>query len=74
MFVRSIARGSNYHIRSLWINVHRYKLSFQYICIYFWGRGEWIFVGKEGARFEVVHELPCISREEGGSADIKNAG
>ena len=28
-------------------------------------------MGKEGARFEVVHELPCISREEGGSADIK---
>ena len=27
---------------------------------------------KEGARFEVVHELPCISREEGGSPDIKN--
>ena len=33
-------------------------------------RWEWIFMAKEGARFEVVHELPCISREEGGLADI----
>ena len=33
---------------------------------------EWIFIGKEEARFEVVHELPCISREE--SAVIKNGG
>ena len=31
-------------------------------------------MGKEGARFEMVHELPCISTEEGGSADIKNSG
>ena len=38
------------------------------------GRGEWIFMGKEGARFEVVQELPCISTEEGGWADIKNDG
>ena len=29
---------------------------------------------KEGARFEVVLELPCISREEVGWADIKNSG
>ena len=28
---------------------------------------------KEEPRFEIVHELPCISRE-GGSADIKNDG
>ena len=61
MFVRSIARGSNYCIRSLWINTHNYK-------------GEWVFLEKEGARFEVVHELPCISREEGGWANIKNGG
>ena len=25
MFVRSIARGSNYRIRSLWINAHTYN-------------------------------------------------
>ena len=31
-------------------------------------------MGKEGARFEMVHELPCISTEEGGSADIKDGG
>ena len=31
-------------------------------------------MGKEGARFEVVYELPCISREEGGLAVIKNGG
>ena len=31
-------------------------------------------MGIEGARFEVVHELPCISTE-GGSADfLKNGG
>ena len=29
-------------------------------------------MGKKGARFELVHELPCSSGEEGGSADIKN--
>ena len=33
-----------------------------------------IFIGKEGARFEVVHELPCINREESGLAEIKNGG
>ena len=38
-----------------------------------WIYGEWIFMGKEGARFEVVHELPYISREESGSV-IKNGG
>ena len=32
------------------------------------------FHGKGKARFEVVLELPCISREEGGLADIKNGG
>ena len=31
------------------------------------GRKEWIL-------FEVVLELPCISREESGLADIKNGG
>ena len=29
-------------------------------------------MGKEGARFEMVCELPCISRKERGSANIKN--
>ena len=29
MFVRSIARGSSYRIRSFWINAHNYILSFQ---------------------------------------------
>ena len=38
------------------------------------GTGEWIFMGKEGARFEVVLELPCITREEVGWANIKNDG
>ena len=28
-------------------------------------------MGKDGARFEVVQELPCVSREKGGWADIK---
>ena len=28
-------------------------------------------MGIEVARFEVVHELPCVGREGGGSADIK---
>ena len=32
------------------------------------------FYGKGGARFRVVLELPCISREEGRLADIKNGG
>ena len=49
-----------------------------FVCVYilyiyfFFGRGEWIFMGKEGARFKVVHERACISREEDGSADIRN--
>ena len=30
-------------------------------------------MGKEGARFEVVCELPSISRKAGGSANIKNS-
>ena len=30
-------------------------------------------MGIEDARFEVVHELPCI-RTEGGSADLKKNG
>ena len=30
-------------------------------------------MGIEGARFEVVHGLPCISTE-GGSADFKKIG
>ena len=71
VFLRSIESGSNYRIRFLWINAHTYILR---------GGGEvaesrqWIFMGKEGARFEVVRELPCITREEGGWADIKNGG
>ena len=36
MFVRSIARGSNYRIRSLWINAHTYNLSFLF---FFSGEG-----------------------------------
>ena len=48
------------------------------MCVCVCGRGaggsEWVFMGKEGARFEVVHELPCISREEVGWADINNGG
>ena len=32
------------------------------------------FLWGKGTRFEVVHQLPCIDREEGGSADIKNGG
>ena len=75
VFVRSIERGSNYRIRSLWINAHTYILSFQ---SFLGGEvaesRQWIFMGKEGARFEVVRELPCITREEGGWADIKNGG
>ena len=38
------------------------------------GRGEWSFMRKEEARFEVVCELPCICTEEGEWADIKNGG
>ena len=37
-------------------------------------RVEWSFMGKKGARFKVAHELPCITRKEGGSADVKNGG
>ena len=44
------------------------------MCVCVAGGSEWVFMGKEGARFEVVHELPCISREEGGWADINNGG
>ena len=79
MSVRSIARGSNYLLGlcgltptpefSIYIYIF---VCVYYIYIFFFGRGEWIFMGKEGARFEVVHELPCISREEDGSADIRN--
>ena len=65
--MRSIARGSNYYIRSLWIDNHTYNLSFQS----FWGVSGFLW-GKEWARFEVVHELPCISR--GGWANINNGG
>ena len=32
------------------------------------------FYGEGGGLFEVVLELPCISREESGLADIKNGG
>ena len=31
-------------------------------------------MGKEGARFELVHQLAFISREVGGWAGIKNDG
>ena len=63
MFVRSRARGSNYRIRSLWINVHTYNLSFH--SFFSQGKGvggggdrrreECIFMWNEGARFEVVY-------------------
>ena len=52
MFVRSIARGSNYRIRSLWINAHIYNLSFHSFFGGEGGRGEdrrtkeWVFMGK----------------------------
>ena len=58
MFVRRIAKGSNYRIRSLWINACTYNLS---LIPFFWEGGghrereEWVFMGKEGASFEVVH-------------------
>ena len=59
MFVRSIARGSNYRIKSLWINAHTYNLSFHSSFFFHLGMGdrreECIFMAKEGARFEVVH-------------------
>ena len=58
MFVRSIVRGSNYHIRSLWINAHTYKLSFYIFFLSEVGdrrREECIFMGKEGDKFEVVY-------------------
>ena len=64
MFVRSIAKESNYCIKSLWINTHTYNLSFL-ACFFFFfrgGGGETIegetsafLWGKRGARFEVVH-------------------
>ena len=57
VFVRSIARGSNYHIRSLWINAHTYNLSFDFFFFRAWGdrrREECIFMGKERDRFEVI--------------------
>ena len=69
MFVRSIARGSNYCIRSLWINTHTYSLSF-HSCFFLGGergdrREECIVLwGKRGDRFEVVR----------GWAGIKNGG
>ena len=75
MFVRSIARRTSYCIRSLWINAHTYNLSFQSFLGGRWrGGGSEFLRGKEVHRFEVVHELPCINREEGGWADIKNGG
>ena len=36
--------------------------------------GEWAFIGKEGARFEMAHWLACISREEGGLTKINVVG
>ena len=38
------------------------------------GRGNGFLWGKRGLGLKVVHELPGISREEGGWADIKNLG
>ena len=58
MFVRSIARGSNYRIRSLWINSHTYNLSFLFFSVGGEGgiEGERVgFYGERGARFELVH-------------------
>ena len=63
MFVRSIAKGSNYRIRALWISARIYNLSFHSFFSFFCrGEGERIeerrsaiFIGKEAARFEVIH-------------------
>ena len=62
MFVKSIARGSNYHARTLWITAHSYNLSFRSFFFFFLREGEGdrereelVFMGKEGDRFEVVH-------------------
>ena len=56
MFVRSIARRANYPIRSLQTNTDTYNMSF-FVCFLVGGgdRGsqEWVFMGKQGARFEV---------------------
>ena len=58
MFLRSITRGSNYSIRSLWINVYTGYLRFNSFF-----SEKWVFVGKEGARFEVDGWLADISVE-----------
>ena len=59
MFLRSIAGGSKYCIRSLWINARTYNLSFHFsfsffLFSFFFFKGGGRVMGKEGARFEVV--------------------
>ena len=49
VFVRSIAKGSIYRIKSSWINAHTYNLSFHFFLFFFFFR-EWIFMGKKGVR------------------------
>ena len=60
--MRSIGSGSNFRIRSSWIKAHTYSLSFHSFFFFRIGEGgqdrrreKCIFVGKVGARFEVVH-------------------
>ena len=75
VFVRSIERGSNYRIRSLWINAHTYILSFQS----FWGVrwqkvGSGFLWGKRGLGLRWFESYLVLLEKKGGWADIKNGG
>ena len=59
------SKGSNYLIRSLSINANTYSFFFFV---------EWVFIGKEGPRFEVVAWMACISIEESGWTDVNKCG
>ena len=57
-----MAKRSKYGIRPLWINAHTYNQSFLFFFFRGVGAGggdrrreECVFMGKEGARFEVAH-------------------
>ena len=77
--MRSIARGSNYGIRSLWINAHTYNKSFHF----FFGGGRreriegwssaflWV---KRGIGLRWFISQLFLSREVGGWTGIKNGG